>query len=83
MLQKFATISSTENEMHKCIASAHTVFISVDEDLASRQCILPVNTIYQKPELPNGCEITSATIVLNYLGFNVSRVTMADTYLHK
>ena len=69
--------------MHKCIASAHTVFISVDEDLASRQCILPVNTIYQKPELPNGFEITSATIVLNYLGFNVSKVTMADTYLHK
>lgn len=44
---------------------------------------LSVKNILQKPELPNGCEITSATIVLNYLGYNVSKLTMADTYLIK
>ena len=32
-------------------------------------------------ELPNGCEITAATIVLNYLGFPVDKVTMAEQYL--
>lgn len=42
---------------------------------------LSVKNIRQKPQLPNGCEITSATIVLNYLGYNVDKVTMADNYL--
>ena len=45
MLQKVATVSNTKDEMQKCISSVHTVFISVDEDLASRQCILPVNKV--------------------------------------
>lgn len=65
------------------IQNAVQVIDAADEELASKQCILPVKTIYQKPELPNGCEITSATIVLHYLGFSVSKTTMADTYLPK
>lgn len=43
--------------------------------------ILPVDNILQSPELPSGCEITSLTIVLNYLGYEVSNETMADDYL--
>lgn len=43
--------------------------------------ILEVSNILQNPELPNGCEITAATIVLNYLGFPVDKVTMAEQYL--
>ena len=54
-----------------------------DEVVASKQKVLPVETIYQRPSLPNGCEITSATIVLNYLGFHVDKLTMADVYLPK
>lgn len=42
---------------------------------------LSVKNIRQNPQLRNGCEITSATIALNYLGFNVDKVTMADKYL--
>ena len=42
---------------------------------------LDVQNILQNPELPNGCEITAATIVLNYLGFPVDKVTMASQYL--
>lgn len=42
---------------------------------------LDVANILQNPELPNGCEITAATIVLNYLGFPVDKVTMAEQYL--
>lgn len=42
---------------------------------------LEVENIDQNPELPNGCEITSAAIVLNYLGFEVDKVTLAEKYL--
>ena len=39
------------------------------------------NIIYQNPELPTGCEITAMTMVLNYYGYNVDKVTMASEYL--
>lgn len=44
---------------------------------------LDVENILQIPELPNGCEITSLTILMNYLGFSVDKLTMADQYLPK
>ena len=42
---------------------------------------LEVENIPQNPELPNGCEITSAAIVLNYLGYDADKVTLAEDYL--
>lgn len=39
--------------------------------------------VKQTPELPTGCEVTSLTSVLNYYGFNVDKLTMADVYLEK
>lgn len=42
---------------------------------------LEVENILQNPELPNGCEITSAAIVLNYLGYDIDKVTLAEEYL--
>lgn len=44
---------------------------------------LDVPVVMQNPELPNGCEITSLTAVLNYYGMNVSKLEMADKYLPK
>ena len=44
---------------------------------------LEVENILQIPELPNGCEITALTILMNYLGFSVDKLTMADQYLPK
>lgn len=38
--------------------------------------VLDVKNIQQKPELPKGSEITCATMVLNYYGFNVSKMDM-------
>ena len=43
---------------------------------------LDVKNIMQNPELPTGCEITSLTIVLNYLGYIVSKEEMVN-YLDK
>ena len=39
--------------------------------------------IHQFPELPTGCEVTSLTIVLNYLGFRADKLDLADNYLPK
>ncbi len=39
---------------------------------------LDVQPIYQNPALPNGCEITSMTELLQYLGFSVSHTEMAE-----
>lgn len=51
--------------------------------LNSRRVQLPVTYLSQYPELPTGCEVTSLTTVLNYLGYKVSKETMADNYLPK
>lgn len=37
--------------------------------------------IFQMPQLPTGCEITAATMVLNYYGFNADKILMAEEYL--
>lgn len=44
---------------------------------------LDVKNIAQNKELPNGCSITSLAIVLNYLGYDVDKCTLADNYLPK
>ena len=44
---------------------------------------LPVSIQLQNPELPNGCEVTSLTAILNYYGYNISKTEMADVYLPK
>ncbi|WP_217587832.1 C39 family peptidase [Lentibacillus saliphilus] len=45
--------------------------------------VMKVPLVMQNPELPNGCEITSLTAVLNYYGIDVSKLTMADSYLNQ
>lgn len=37
--------------------------------------------VYQMPELPTGCEVTALTMVLNYYGYTIDKVTMATEYL--
>ena len=50
---------------------------------AVRRVKLAVKNILQKPELPNGCEVTSLAIALNYLGYDVSKTDLSDNYLPK
>ncbi len=42
-----------------------------------------VENILQRPELPEGCEVTSLAIVLNHLGFDVAHTYLADNYLEQ
>lgn len=43
--------------------------------------MLEVPILNQYPELPIGCEITSAAAVLQYLGFDIDKLTLTDEYL--
>lgn len=43
--------------------------------------ILDFPIIYQKPELPTGCEITAMTMMLQFYGYDVDKMTMAEQYL--
>lgn len=42
-----------------------------------------VENILQKPELPEGCEVTSLAILLNDLGFDIEHTYLADNYLEQ
>lgn len=53
-----------------------------DYDLPSKAVIDNFETVMQNPELPTGCEITALTQTLNFLGFDVDKVTMCDKYMN-
>lgn len=56
------------------------IAISIYFTVPNRQ--LNVNYIGQYPNMPNGCEITSLTMLMNYNGYNVSKENM-DSFLKK
>lgn len=52
-----------------------------DYDLPTSAVIDNFETVLQNPELPTGCEIVALTQTLNFLGFDVDKVTMCDEYM--
>lgn len=44
---------------------------------------LEVPIVLQNPELPNGCEITAATALLQFYHYDVTKVNLSDVYLKK
>lgn len=51
------------------------------EKLPASYKIENVPEIYQEPELPTGSEVTALTMLLNYLGFDIDKQTLAQNYL--
>jgi len=52
-------------------------------EVPSTEVLLDVPVVLQRPALPNGCEITALTAVINFYGYDVKHTTMSDTYLPK
>lgn len=44
---------------------------------------IPMDVLLQKPELPNGCEITALAALLIQRGYSVNKVGLSDIYLPK
>lgn len=57
--------------------------INVPPINSKKASYIPVPPLLQLPELPTGCEITSLTMLLNYLGFEADKEVLADKYLSK
>ncbi len=70
--------SQDENNITTTIAVVEAEEATADP---SPYISLAVDPILQNPELPTGCEITSLTMCLNYLGYSVDKLTMADNWL--
>ncbi|WP_394825641.1 C39 family peptidase [Pendulispora albinea] len=48
-----------------------------EADAVQAAILLDVPLIQQNPELPRGCEVTSLAMLLNYVGVDVSKMTLA------
>jgi len=85
------SVTVTDANLPAVISLDNTIQDSVFPDVAmeiaskvkTQSILLPVSNILQLPQLPTGCEITSLTIVLNYLGYHVDKEEMASDYLEK
>ena len=60
-----------------------SLIISTKSNEIKGKGYIPVEQIYQNPELPTGCEIVSLTMLLNHLGFEAEKTDMSDNYLPK
>ena len=78
-----------EQDLHKASFAlnhrSHVKDVQIGEDgrIEITHVLIEMSSLLQKPELPNGCEITSLTALLNALGYDVSKTEMADQYLPK
>lgn len=68
---------------HRMSDNVNHYEITSNGDVKMEMVDLDVPILMQNPELPNGCEITSATALLNYYHYNVSKVSLSDDYLSK
>lgn len=55
--------------------------VSRDQPVPTSYVIQGFQTVMQEPELPTGCEVVSLAQTLNYLGFDIDKVVLADNFM--
>ncbi|MBR6966915.1 MAG: C39 family peptidase [Ruminococcus sp.] len=75
--------TATENNTSEPVTEPFSLDVSVPEGykLPDSYVIDGFKSILQKPELPTGCEVTALCEVLNYLGFGIDKVELADEFM--
>ena len=74
--------TETQSETVDVGLESEQIFAEVKKSDSGTQ-LTDFDIIEQYPELPTGCEITAMTMVLNYYGYQVNKVTMALDYMPK
>lgn len=74
--------SETQSETVAVGLESTQIFAEVKKSDSGTQ-LTDFDIIEQYPELPTGCEITAVTMVLNYYGYQVNKVTIALDYMPK
>ena len=74
--------SETQSETVAVGLESTQISVEVKKSNSATQ-LTDFDIIEQYPELPTGCEITALTMVLNYYGYQVNKVTMALDYMPK
>lgn len=64
-------------------SASATLEVPVMHEGTGLKAFTEVESILQTPELPTGCEVTSLTMLLEFLGFHTDKLTVADNYLPK
>lgn len=83
--QSIALLSAEEEiAIENNVYPSVTTYERTDQDeVVVTEMNLPVDTVLQEPELPNGCEVTSLASVLHYYGYEVDKTVLSDKYLPK
>ena len=82
MLTRASTLKHSGNELRYCTvcgASQNREFGAVYKN--KKSAYIDVECLFQMPQFPNGCEVVSLTMVLNYFGYEVSVDTLVDNFL--
>lgn len=75
------THKGAEQPLSVTISSLPVFYPLKTKNTPPKKAQLSVQCVFQYPELPNGCEITSLATALNYYGFAVDKMTLAEEYL--
>ncbi|SOC06283.1 uncharacterized protein YvpB [Ureibacillus xyleni] len=73
-------LEQTEEEI---VYDENKPIVSIETFNTNNHSPLDVPVVLQNPELPNGCEITALTAILNYYGMKVDKLKLATDYLPK
>ncbi|MBE6588005.1 MAG: hypothetical protein E7647_06285 [Ruminococcaceae bacterium] len=81
-MTRAATLTSIGSELrycNRCLAHQTREFGTLHG--IGERALLDVKCMFQMPNYPNGCEVVSLTMVLNYLGYDVTTDELIDNHM--